>query len=66
MKLTCLASCGSDRAPGQYLCRTCWGQLPATAQQRLNRRDRSAFLRLRELSRQIEAGVPLPDVTVTA
>lgn len=65
MKLTCL-SCTANRAAGQYLCRRCWGQLPETAQRRLNKRDRQAFLRLRELSRQIEAGVPLPDVVVTA
>lgn len=65
MKLTCLA-CRANRAAGQYLCRRCWGQLPATAQQRLTKRDSNAFLRLRELSRQIAAGVPLPDVTVTA
>lgn len=57
--------CGTPRPPGKYLCGNCWGSLPHTARRALSRRDSQAFARLRELHRQLDAGVPLADIQVT-
>lgn len=54
------------KEPGKYLCRTCWFGLSTTARNALNRSDSRAFSRLRELHAQIEAGVPLPEIQITA
>lgn len=62
----CPARCTRTRAPGQYLCRTCWLALPAAARSLLNRRDSRAFARLRELHRQLDASVPLAEIRITA
>lgn len=64
MKLTCPACRTSPRRPGQYLCPDCWGQLPARAQRSLNRRDRLALPRLRELHDQLAEGIPLTEIDV--
>ncbi|MFD7439643.1 hypothetical protein [Streptomyces sp. NPDC059861] len=65
MKLTCLA-CPAARGVGQYLCRSCWAQLTPSTQRRLNKRDAKAFERVRSLSRQLQSGVPLAEVSVAA
>lgn len=57
--------CGNPRPPRTYLCRNCWALLPAPARRALNRRDKTAFLRLRELHKQLDAGVPLTEIQVT-
>lgn len=61
-------SCLNDRDPRKYLCRLCWGQLPTATRTALNRRgNRAAALeRVRELYRQIDAGVQLADIRITA
>jgi len=56
-------NCGTPRPPRTYLCRNCWPSLPAAARHALNRADNHA--RLRELHRQLDAGVPLADIQVT-
>lgn len=64
MKLTCPACKTSPRRPGQYLCPTCWGQLPTRTQRSLTRRDRLALTRLRELHQQLTDDTPLREVEV--
>lgn len=64
MNLPC-HNCRTPRPPRMYLCGNCWSSLSATARRALNRRDKSAFLRLRELHKQLDAGVPLADIQVT-
>jgi len=64
MNLPC-HNCRTPRPPRMYLCATCWSALPNTARRALNRRDKTAFLRLRELHQQLDAGVPLADIQVT-
>ncbi|MDQ1037239.1 hypothetical protein QFZ75_003655 [Streptomyces sp. V3I8] len=58
--------CGRTRQRGQYLCRGCWYRLSAITRKRLSTRDSKAFLRLRELNRQLDEGKPLPDMEVSA
>ncbi len=53
------------RAPHHYLCGPCWTQLPAAARKALCRRGPQAALRLIELHRQLNAGVPLAKVVIT-
>lgn len=62
---TCPTGCGRSRAPGQYLCRTCWNALPAAARRELYRRDNQAISRLQELYDQLAAGTPLADIHIT-
>ncbi|MFD7111469.1 hypothetical protein ACFV2I_20275 [Streptomyces microflavus] len=50
---------------GRYLCLACWSTLPVPTRRELGRRDRQAFARLRSLHTQLEAGVPLTQITVT-
>lgn len=57
--------CRGDKPPRLYLCHGCWDQLPALARRLLNRRDSRAFARLRELHRQLDADVPLAEITVS-
>jgi len=64
MKLACPACRTNLRRPGQYLCPGCWGQLPDRAQRSLNRRDRLALARLRELHDQLAEGLPLHEIDV--
>jgi uncharacterized protein YlaI len=56
-------NCCAPRPPRTYLCRNCWSLLPTATRQALNRADNHA--RLRELHKQIDAGVPLADIQVT-
>lgn len=56
-------TCQTPRPPRMPLCGNCWASLPAPARRALNRRDNHA--RLRELHRQLDAGVALADVQVT-
>ena len=58
-------SCRNPRPPRMYLCRNCWHLLPAPARRALNRRDSKAFARLRELHKQLDAGVTLTEIRVT-
>lgn len=52
--------------PGRYLCRACWFVLPDAARRLLNRRDSRAFARLRQLHDQLDRGVPLAEIRITA
>lgn len=56
--------CGHTRAPGKYLCRTCWHQLPQAARDALNRRGPGAIQRLQALLDQLRAGTPLADIRI--
>jgi len=58
-------NCRTPKPPRMYLCGNCWSLLPAPTRRALNRRDKTAFLRLRELHQQIDGGRPLADITVT-
>lgn len=57
--------CRTPKPPRMYLCGTCWQALPAPTRCALNRRDSRAMFRLRELHKQIDAGVPLAEIGVT-
>lgn len=65
MTATPCPCCRSPKGPGKYLCPNCWSALPARARCALSRRDRLALTRLRELHRQLDAGVPLSAIQVT-
>lgn len=52
--------------PGKYLCRTCWFALSDATRRRLNQRDSRAYVRLRELHRQLSQGVALAEIRITA
>lgn len=58
-------SCQTPKPLRLYLCPGCWGQLPPAARRALNQRGDHAVTRLRELHRQVDAGVPLCEVQVT-
>ncbi|QCX81089.1 hypothetical protein C9F11_37530 [Streptomyces sp. YIM 121038] len=58
-------TCHSTRRPHQYLCWTCWNQLPAPALRSLSRRDPGATARVRQLHRQLERRVPLSEIEVS-
>lgn len=58
-------SCKKPRGAAHYLCRGCWFGLTLTARRSLNRHDAQAALRLLELNRQIQDGVPLAEVVIT-
>ncbi|MET7809819.1 hypothetical protein ABZT26_03030 [Streptomyces sp. NPDC005395] len=62
-ELICLR-CPNYRRVGHYLCLDCWNALPADARHALNRRDRHAFARLRQLHAQLRDGVPLNRIEV--
>lgn len=57
--------CRTPRPRRMYLCRDCWFELPELARRALNRRDSRAFARLRELHKQIDAGVPLTGIRIS-
>ncbi|MGW0566116.1 hypothetical protein [Streptomyces tauricus] len=61
----CKGGCRGTRQPHRYLCLTCWHALPAAARRALARSDAHAVARLRELHRQLEAGIPLTEIEVT-
>lgn len=63
-RLSC-PCCPRTRAPGQYLCPTCWRALPAATRRLLSIRDNRAFARLRQLHGQIAAHTPLADIEVS-
>lgn len=52
------------RAPGKYLCRPCWNQLPPAARDTLNRRGPGAISRLRSLLDQLRNGTPPADIKI--
>lgn len=58
-------SCKTPKTTSHYLCRTCWFTLTLAARRALNRRDAQASVRLRELYRQLQDGVPLAEVVIT-
>ncbi|TXS35139.1 hypothetical protein EAO77_37705 [Streptomyces sp. t39] len=58
-------SCRQPKSPRRYLCLACWCQLSDAARRALSRRDSQAMARLRELHRQLEAGVPPADIAVS-
>ena len=62
--LTC-PSCSRPRTAGQYLCPACWFTLPARVRDSLNRRDRLALTRLKELLAQLNKDTPLTHIEVT-
>jgi hypothetical protein len=62
----CPTSCGRTRESSKYLCLICWKSLPGAARRALNKRDARAYARLRELHAQLERGVPLTDISITA
>jgi len=64
--LPCRGCTNGVRAPGQYLCRTCWFALPDGARRLLNRRDTRAYARLRQLHAQLDQDVPLAEIRITA
>jgi hypothetical protein len=57
--------CRTPKPVRQYLCPTCWAGLSGPARHALIRRDSMALARLRDLYRQIDAGMALADVRVT-
>lgn len=57
--------CRTPKPARLYLCNGCWGQLSGPARRALNRRDGQAWARLRALHTQLDAGVPLAEITVT-
>lgn len=65
MTTTPCRHCRTPKPARMYLCRNCWDMLPAPARRALNRRDSHAFARLRELHAQLDAGVPLTEITVS-
>lgn len=60
----CPANCGNTRAPRQYLCRTCWFQLPTSTRRALSNHGPRAMERLRELLDRIHDGTPLPEIRI--
>lgn len=58
-------NCKTPKPSRMYLCHNCWFSLSNAARRALNRRDSQAFARLRELHKQLDAGVPLADIQVT-
>ena len=61
----CPGPCNGTRQASQYLCRTCWYQLPPRVRAALWHRDNNALARLRELHQQLDKGVPIAEITVT-
>lgn len=53
------------KGPGKYLCYGCWSSLTMATRRALKLRDRKAINRLQELYRQLSAGVPHAEITVT-
>ncbi|MFE9684137.1 hypothetical protein [Streptomyces sp. NPDC006285] len=64
-RIPCKSGCGGTRQPGRYLCLACWRALPAAARGALSRTDSRALARLRELHRQLDAGIPPAEIEVT-
>lgn len=58
-------ACKDPKEEDHYLCRVCWPKLSPETRKALNRRDRKASLRLRELSRAIFRETPLSEIQVT-
>lgn len=67
MRTSPCRSCRAPRPPRMYLCGNCWSQLSTAARRALNRKDvhPRPIVRLRELHRQLDAGVPLTEIQVT-
>lgn len=57
-------SCKGPKTAAHYLCRGCWFSLTRPARAALNRRDNRAHIRLGDLYRQIQDGVPLAEVVI--
>lgn len=58
-------ACDGSKPANYYLCPADWRQLSRATRTALWRHDAKASLRLLELMRQINDGVPLPEITVT-
>lgn len=58
-------ACSGTKGPRHYVCPPCWNTIPTAQQKRLNRKDARAGLRLLELHRQINHGVPLNEIQVS-
>lgn len=56
--------CQNGRRRGQYLCISCWDQLPQWVQKALIRRDGMAHRRAAMLFEQIRQGRPLAEIEV--
>jgi hypothetical protein len=54
------------KGPGKYLCGTCWNALNPATRRLLSSSGSRAFARLRQLHRQLDAGVPLAEIRITA
>jgi hypothetical protein len=65
-RLTPCYSCKQPRQPGHYLCSSCWGQLPLPVRRALCKRDALALARLRQLHAQLDAGMELSEIGVSA
>lgn len=59
-------SCKKSKNPKHYLCHVCWYRLSKEARDALWRKDGLAAERLRELYEQIQQGVPLSEIRITA
>lgn len=62
--LTC-PSCDKPRTAGRYLCPGCWFALPNPARTSLNKRDRLALTRLKELLHQLRDHVHVTNIEVS-
>lgn len=54
------------KSPGKYLCGSCWFALTPAARRLLSASGGRAFARLRQLHRQLDRGVPLAEIRITA
>lgn len=61
----CRACPTGRKGRGKYLCLDCWNGLTDLSRRLLSKRDSRAMSRLRELHRQIDAGVPLDSVYIS-
>lgn len=57
-------SCKGPKRRHHYLCLACWYALPAPSRRALSARDPNAPLRLLELHRQLQDGVPVGEVRI--
>lgn len=57
--------CGMGREEGKYLCASCWGRIPESERAKLRKQGRLAGVRLIELIKQLQTGVPPEEVRVS-
>lgn len=65
MRMTPCRHCRRPKPVRRYLCLNCWEMLPPVTRRSLGRRDTRALARLRELHRQLDAHLPLPEILVS-